>query len=76
MNCGPEDTIPDWLIEHPETIAVFTAMGIDYSCGGKSLEYACLQSGQDVAVVLAELRRVIEGSQDCWDESHRKSNGG
>lgn len=76
MKCGPDDTIPDWVIEHPETMAVFAALGIDYSCGGKSLEYACRQSGQDVAVVLSELRCVIEGSQNCGDERRRKSNDG
>ena len=76
MSCGAEDTIPDWVIEHPETLAVFTARGIDYSCGGKSLEYACQQSGHDVAVVLTELRRVIEGSQEFGDKLHRKSNDG
>jgi len=43
--CSPETSAPDWIIEYPETLAVFQELGIDYSCGGKSLELACREEG-------------------------------
>ena len=52
----------DWIIEHPETSAVFHELGIDYSCGGKSLEYACQEQRLDARVVLDKLRRSIEAA--------------
>jgi regulator of cell morphogenesis and NO signaling len=61
-DCDLETSVPDWVIEHPETLAVFQELGIDYSCGGKSLEFACGQRGLDVSSVLAELHRRIEAS--------------
>ena len=35
--CDLDTPVPDWVIEHPETLAVFQELGIDYCCGGKSL---------------------------------------
>jgi regulator of cell morphogenesis and NO signaling len=52
-------SIVDWVIEHPESLAVFERLGIDYSCAGKSLEYACQQRGIHPQFVLGELRREL-----------------
>ena len=41
--CDLDTSVPDWIIEHPETLTVFLDFGIDYSCGGKSLGYLCDQ---------------------------------
>ncbi|TWU45830.1 hypothetical protein Q31b_10060 [Novipirellula aureliae] len=60
MDCDQSTTIPDWIIEHPETTGVFSELGLDVSCGGKSLEYVCFQNGLDVEAVLQRLREVIE----------------
>lgn len=41
----------DCAIEHPRLLALFQELGIDYCCGGKSLQTACLERGlkpQDV----------------------------
>lgn len=57
--CDLEISVPDWLIEHPEVLTVIQKLGIDCSCGGKSLEYACQELGIDPQSVLAELRRHI-----------------
>jgi len=32
--CDLDTSVPDWIIEHPETLTVFLDFGIDYSCGG------------------------------------------
>jgi regulator of cell morphogenesis and NO signaling len=39
-------------------VTVFEEVGIDYHCGGKSLEYLCVQQGLDPQSVLARLRRL------------------
>lgn len=57
--CGLETSVPDWVIDHPETTTVFDKLGIDCSCEGRSLLYACQQEGLDPNVVLSQLRTVI-----------------
>ena len=59
-SCDLDTSVPDWIIEHPETLAVFEALGIDCSCGGKSLAYACRERGLAVKTVLLELRRCLD----------------
>ncbi len=65
--CDLGTPVPDWVIEHPETLAVFQELGIDYCCGGKSLGFACRQQGLDAEAVLAKLLcRLGAGRQgDC-----------
>ena len=63
-----EKNVVEWVIDHPESMAVFQQYGIDYSCAGKSLKYACLRRGINPLQVLAEINRAIEatssGNQD------------
>lgn len=54
-DCDLDTPVPDWAIDHPETLAIFEALGIDTACGGKSLRYACLGLGLDPERVLTEL---------------------
>ena len=65
--CDLDTSVPDWVIEHPETLAVFQELGIDYCCGGKSLAYACRQQGLDAQAVLAKLLRCLDARRqdDC-----------
>lgn len=55
------DPIVDWVIEHPHAVALFEQHGIDYTCGGKSLEYACEQRGEDARWIV---REILEGLHD------------
>lgn len=59
MRHAPESSVTDWVIDHPEVLKVFEKFGIDYSCGGKSLEYACREQGHDVRVVMTNLLHAI-----------------
>ena len=59
--CTLETSVPDWIIDHPETLRVFQEFGIDYSCGGKSLEFACRERGVNEQSVLSKLHEVIDG---------------
>ena len=58
--CDLDTSVPDWVVEHPATLAVFQEFGIDSSCGGKSLEYVCRQQGLDAEMVLTKLRCCVE----------------
>lgn len=62
--CARETSVPDWLIDHPEILPVLREFGIDYSCGGKSLESACYERRLDVNLVMATLRKAIAASID------------
>lgn len=62
--CDLDTPVPDWVIEHPATLAVFQEYGIDYCCGGKSLAYACRQQGLDEQVVLMKLLGRLHGKQE------------
>jgi len=59
-SCDLDTSVPDWVIDHPETLAVFRELGIDCSCGGKSLAYACRERGLDAEVVLSKLLRCLD----------------
>ena len=58
--CDLDTAAPEWVIEHPETLALFQELGIDYCCGGKSLGYACRERGLDTTWVLSRIRRCIK----------------
>jgi iron-sulfur cluster repair protein YtfE (RIC family) len=64
--CDLDTAVPDWGIEHPESLAVFQHLGIDYCCGGKSLEHACRQQGLDPTTVLGQLQAVIADRRKAW----------
>ncbi|MEQ9406192.1 MAG: DUF542 domain-containing protein [Fuerstiella sp.] len=64
MNCDLDDSVPDWIIEHPECAAVFDQLHIDCSCGGRSLEFLCHQQGLAPQSVLQQLQQaILEGQQ-------------
>jgi iron-sulfur cluster repair protein YtfE (RIC family) len=65
--CDLDTSVPDWVIEHPETLAVFQRLAIETCCGGKSLRYACRQQGLDPETVLAALRSTLVASQHDGD---------
>ncbi len=62
--CDLDTSVPDWVVEHPETLAVFQELGIETCCGGKSLAYACREQGLDAAMVLARLHRLIAANAE------------
>ncbi|MBD3673909.1 MAG: DUF542 domain-containing protein [Planctomycetaceae bacterium] len=59
-NCSLETSVPDWIIDHPETQTVFQELEIDCSCGGKSLEFACREQSLNMESVLSALHSAIE----------------
>lgn len=70
-DCDLDTAVPDWVVEHPETLAVFQELGIDYCCGGKSLRFACRQQGLDAQAVLEQLRgRLTAGRRPDDDRGH------
>jgi iron-sulfur cluster repair protein YtfE (RIC family) len=63
-DCDRDSSVPDWIIEYPESLAVFQELGIDYSCGGKSLEYACRERGHDASTVIARILQSRDTQRD------------
>jgi iron-sulfur cluster repair protein YtfE (RIC family) len=49
-------SVPDWLIEHPQLLTLFHELGVDYCCGGKSLDTTCREQGLDPQQVLEKCR--------------------
>jgi regulator of cell morphogenesis and NO signaling len=62
-DCDLDTSVPDWIIEHPETLAVFQSLGIDCSCGGKSLAYACRGRGLAADKVLIQLHQRLQAER-------------
>lgn len=60
MDCDLDSSIPDWIIEHPETQPVFEQLNFDTSCGGKSLWFVCQHAGLSPPAVLEQLRQIID----------------
>jgi len=67
IQCTVDDAVTDWVIDYPMTEAVFQRLGIDHSCGGKSLKYACLKLGLDPQKVLSILYDLIEQQTNSKD---------
>lgn len=60
MDCDLDSSIPDWIIDHPESQTLFDQLNLDTSCAGKSLEYVCQHRGLSPPAVLEQLRQLIE----------------
>lgn len=63
IQCSLEDGVPDWIVEYPETLAVFQRLGIEYTCGGRSLEFACRERGYAPQSVLSQLFQAIDATR-------------
>ena len=50
-----DSSVVDWVIEYPPSARLFDVLGIDYSCGGKSLRYECQRQQLDPEQVLQRL---------------------
>ncbi len=61
-NLDPESSVPELLIDYPQLLDVFQALGIEYTCGGKSLQTACREQGLDPAVVLRRCEEQLRTS--------------
>ena len=53
--------VVDWVLDSPDSVEVFKAFGIDYTCGGQSLRYACERAEVDP---LAVMRRLEESRSE------------
>lgn len=72
MPCDLDTAVPEWVIEHPESLSVFQELGIDYCCGGKSLAAACRERGLDTAMVMRKLKALIEDDGGVRDSSTQR----
>ncbi len=68
MNCDLDTSVPDWMIEHPETTAVFAELELDVACGGKSLRYVCQHRGLSPPAVLSKLLDAVNRAAAPWTD--------
>lgn len=55
-----DSSVPDWVVELPWSLAIFESLGIDYTCGGKSLAFACRERRLDPSDILKRLESERE----------------
>ncbi|WDQ15890.1 DUF542 domain-containing protein [Rhodopirellula sp. P2] len=63
MKCDLDSSIPEWIVEHPETERVFKEFRLDTSCGGKSLRYVCIHAGVSPPEVFQRLELAVGTSK-------------
>jgi hypothetical protein len=61
---GLETSAVEWVIEYPCVEPLLIELGIDYFCGGTSLECVCRQAHLDPHKVLSRLRRLVAVASD------------
>lgn len=52
--------VPDLVVDYPSLLAVFQRLGIEYTCGGKSLRTACRERGLDPSAVVRECETILQ----------------
>lgn len=72
MNCDLDTSVPDWIIDHPQSEAVFRELRIDIGCGGKSLRYLCQQNGLDPGATLQRLLLAIGAQPPEQSNDHER----
>lgn len=54
-----DSSVPDILIEHPELFELLRALGVECTCGGKSLGTACRERGLDPLQVVQQCGEIL-----------------
>ena len=67
----PDSSVPDWIIEHPRLMPLLQELGIDYSCGGKSLNTACQERGLSASEVLRQFYDRLHGTTNSDETNHK-----
>ncbi len=63
MTADLDTSTADWIVEHPETLPLFERHGVEWTCGGKSLAFACREAGLEATWFLRELEAIIAHSR-------------
>ncbi|MCA9132480.1 MAG: DUF3565 domain-containing protein [Planctomycetales bacterium] len=73
LTCDLDSSTCDWVIEYPVVLKVFTQLEIEYTCGGKSLEYECRRQRLDPQVLLQRLQAEIDAAPRDKAESGKSA---
>lgn len=49
-----DSSVPDLVIEYPQLLKLFGELGIESTCGGKSLRTACRDRGLNPSAVVSQ----------------------
>jgi regulator of cell morphogenesis and NO signaling len=58
----PDNSVPDLIIEHPRLMPLLEELGIDCTCGGKSLNTACRERGLSAGEVIRQFEDRLHGN--------------
>jgi regulator of cell morphogenesis and NO signaling len=59
-----DDSVPDIVVDHPELFELFRDLGIDCTCGGKSLRTACRERHLDPENVCQQCHERLQRDKD------------
>ncbi len=59
IRCDDDSAVTDWIIQYPETAAVFHRLGLEVTCAGISLASACQRHGLAIEQVRRRLWQAI-----------------
>ncbi len=54
-----DSSVPDLVIEYPQLLKLFDELGIESTCGGKSLRTACQNRGLNPAVIVHQCEECL-----------------
>ena len=54
-----EASVPELVIDHPRLLRLFQELGVEFTCGGKSLRNACLERGLNPIAVAEECQKLL-----------------
>ena len=60
VNIDLDGSVPELVVDYPPLLAVFQRLGIEYTCGGKSLRTACCERGLEPDAVVKECEAILQ----------------
>jgi iron-sulfur cluster repair protein YtfE (RIC family) len=57
-------SVPDVVIDHPALLRLFEELGVEFTCGGKSLRTACLERGLNPIAVARQCEELLRGASE------------
>ena len=52
-------SVPDLVVDHPQLLRLFQELGVEFTCGGKSLRTACLARDLNPAIVASRCEELL-----------------
>jgi len=57
-------SVPDLVVDHPRLLRLLQELGVEFTCGGKSLRTACLERGLNPTAVARQCEDLLRSALD------------